>query len=254
MRSGPAARFAGMALGLAFFCAATFVTYRELTALPLMRAASSIERSGRLPAASDRIRARLGWQVAAPVPCWGKRGPARVTAALFLLRLADADGGEADTLRATEIARAVVGQALACTPLDGHLWAVAADLSRRAGAEPRLLRTQLASSIRSSPFEGSALASRAAIIISSHERLDPSQDLILRSDLQVAARYLLPLQAAGILTDLGSNGERPLADQIYAGLSADRRTQIENAVEIENRKQQRLREIETHPSLRTNDR
>ncbi len=144
------------------FVAASFVMLRgALEARPLTDLATVLERTSTLPTISPENIERVMDKLSVHDGCDRTVSRSRVTATLFLLRRALADGEGLDVrLQRFVDARDAVTHGLVCSPMDGNLWTLSAALGVAEAFEAESFLARIEMSRRTAPHEGPILYAR----------------------------------------------------------------------------------------------
>jgi hypothetical protein len=225
-------RFAWLAASLVFLAGAFFAVFHELRLGPLTGLAEAVDASESLPETSPELQKRIEAEIERSYGCDRRLARSRVAASLFLLRKSIADGSSIDerTTRFTN-AKKVVGRALACRPLDGALWFMAAKLNWIAAFEQAKFRDLVHMSISAQPYEGEAVHARWRFMAAHLKQTGMADDSRLIEDLETELRLDNVQEANWVAQTLKESGEGPLVDRIVALLPPERQQALTYAAD-----------------------
>lgn len=206
-----------------FVSAAGFCLWREVESYPLLDAASIIENTQGIPAASEEAEALIASKAAEADGCGTGNARARVSVTLFLLRRAAADRRDlAEREQRFAASDAAIRHGLECDPLDGKLWALAAAVEQVAAYEPRRFAELFKASIDTAPFEGGALEGRWDVAVALPDLSTLLQDAAVRDDLLHAMEVLRPDIANKLIERFLPGGHGGVIAPIAAALPRER--------------------------------
>jgi hypothetical protein len=125
------------------------------------------------------------------------------------------------TMRFTN-AEETVDHALACRPLDGVLWFMAAKLNWIAAFEPVKFHDLVSMSISTEPYEGEAVHARWRFLAGLLPQTGMSDDMRLIDDLQTELRFDDLKEANWVAETLQRAGEGQLVGRVIAHLPPER--------------------------------
>lgn len=120
----------------------------------------------------------------------------------------------------------VADDVLACSPVDGRVWAQVALLRRAQGASPTAIAEALHQSSRYAPAELDAIRMRLAAVSSEPGPVRPEQREVATRDFNTVTRFLWPEGAAEILTSYYDSPPDALVDQVLP-LPEERRRDLQ---------------------------
>jgi hypothetical protein len=225
-------RFIWLAASAVFAIGAVFAVLHGLRSRPLAILAEIVDSSRLLPDASPALQKRIELEIERSDGCDRTLVRSRVTAYLFLLRRSIADMSAIDERSARFVnAERAVDHALACRPLDGTMWFMAAKLNWIAAFEPDRFRNLVHRSIALAPYEGEAVHARWRFMAGHLRQTNMADDSLLIKDLQTELLYDDIQEANWVAQALKRNGETALVKRVVAMLPEARQKALAYAAD-----------------------